>query len=223
MMPFSPNGECPDGSRQVLWEDDERAFCRGWRPGMMATRAPCWSFCLPRGARRPSSLDHLAHEHGLKDELNGAWAVQPLELVRDGGHTLLVLEDPGGEPLDRLLGGPMEVGPFLRLAIGIASAVGKLQQRGLMHKDINPGRSNTSRSRGQTDSPPTDSKSRWPGTDIGGRQPDKGSDRSHYLDVHRLRELSRQMLDEGTDRWEQALPVRQERRQRRFARDPPAG
>jgi len=35
--------------------------------------------------------------------------VQPLELVRDAGRAVLVLEDAGGEPLARLLGAPMEV------------------------------------------------------------------------------------------------------------------
>ena len=64
--------------------------------------------------------------------------MRPLELVRDSGRTMLVLEDPGGEPLARLLGAPMEVGRFLRLAIGIATALGKLHQRGLVHKDIKP-------------------------------------------------------------------------------------
>ena len=44
----------------------------------------------------------------------------------------------GGEPLDRLHGGPMEVGRFLRLAIAVTSALGKLHQRGLVHKDIKP-------------------------------------------------------------------------------------
>jgi PAS domain S-box-containing protein len=85
-----------------------------------------------------SSLDRLAHEYVLKDELDGAWAVHPRELVRDGGRLMLVLEDPGNEPLDSLLGEPMEVGSFLRLAIGIAAAVGKVHQRGLVHKDIKP-------------------------------------------------------------------------------------
>ena len=49
-----------------------------------------------------------------------------------------MLEDPGGEPLDRLVGAPMEIGSFLRLAIGVAAALGKLHQRGVVHKDIKP-------------------------------------------------------------------------------------
>ena len=61
-----------------------------------------------------------------------------LDLVRDAGRTMLVLEDAGGDPLDRLLGAPMEVGRFLRLAIGIAMSLGKFHQRGLVHKDIKP-------------------------------------------------------------------------------------
>jgi hypothetical protein len=39
-----------------------------------------------------------------------------------------LLEDPGGEPLKRLIGAPMETGRFLRLAIGIVAALGKLAE-----------------------------------------------------------------------------------------------
>jgi len=108
MMRSSLNGVYPDGGRQVLWEDGERVFRRGWRLDDDANRSAVL-VVLP-GAEHPlpSSLDRLAHEYGLKDELDGAWAVQPLELVRDGGRTILVLKDPGVEPLDRLLGEPME-------------------------------------------------------------------------------------------------------------------
>ena len=49
-----------------------------------------------------------------------------------------MLEDPGGELLGGLLGAPMEVGRFLRLAVGVAAALGKVHQRGLIHKDIKP-------------------------------------------------------------------------------------
>ena len=79
-----------------------------------ASGAPCC--CVLPAADHPSrsSLDRLTHEYELKDQLDGAWAVRPLDLVRDAGRTMLVLEDADGEPLDRLLGAPMEVGRFLR-------------------------------------------------------------------------------------------------------------
>ncbi len=75
----------------------------------------------------------------MRDELDGAWAARPLELVSERGRTMLLLEDYGAEPLARLLGGPMELGRFLRLAIGIAGALRKAHQRGLIHKDLKPG------------------------------------------------------------------------------------
>jgi serine/threonine protein kinase len=37
-----------------------------------------------------------------------------------------------------LVGAPLELGRFLRLAIGITSALGKAHRRGLVHKDIKP-------------------------------------------------------------------------------------
>jgi len=76
----------------------------------------------------PLSLYRLAHEFALKNELDGTWAVRPAELVRE--RSMLVFDDPGGEPLERLLGAPLELGRFLRLAIGIAAALGTAHQRG---------------------------------------------------------------------------------------------
>jgi serine/threonine protein kinase len=64
--------------------------------------------------------------------------VRPLELVREHGRSMLVLEDPGGEPLNPMLGAPMDVESFLRLAIGIAAPLSKCHQHGLIHKDLKP-------------------------------------------------------------------------------------
>ena len=138
MVPHSLNGAYSDGGSQILWEDGERVFRRGWRLDDNGQRRAVL-IVLP-AAEHPSrsSLDRLTHEYELKDQLDGAWAVRPLDLVRDAGRTVLVLEDVDGEPLDRLLGAPMEVGRFLGLAIAIAAAVGKLHQRSLVHKDIKP-------------------------------------------------------------------------------------
>jgi PAS domain S-box-containing protein len=86
----------------------------------------------------PATLDRLAHEYSLKDELDSTWAARPLELLRDRGRTVLVLENLDGELLCGLLSMPMDVGRFLRLAVGVAAAVGRVHQRGLIHKDIKP-------------------------------------------------------------------------------------
>src|SRR4030095_15702256 len=138
MVQQSLNVAYSDGSSQVLWEDGERVFSRGWRLDDNGNRLPVLLVSPAADHRPPSRLDRLTHEYELKDELDGAWAVQPLALMRDAGRTVLVLDDPGGEPLARLLGGPLEVGRFFRRAIAVTSALGKLHQRGLVHKDIKP-------------------------------------------------------------------------------------
>jgi serine/threonine protein kinase len=123
---------------QVLWEEGDRVFCRGRRRSADGDRDTVLAVLLATEHPTPASLDRLAHEYGLKDELDEAWAVRPLEFLRDGGRPMLVLEDPGGAPLGRLLGAPLELGHFLRFAIGITSALGKAHRRGLVHKDIKP-------------------------------------------------------------------------------------
>jgi PAS domain S-box-containing protein len=120
-----------------LWEDGDRVFCRGVGH-IDGDRTPVLAVVLVAEHPSPASLDRLAREFDLKDELDAAWAVRPLELERNLGRTLLLLEDPGGEPLSRLLGSPLAVARFLGLSIGIASALGKAHQRGFIHKDIKP-------------------------------------------------------------------------------------
>jgi PAS domain S-box-containing protein len=46
----------------------------------------------------------MQEEYVLGSELDSAYVVRPLSLVQANGRALLILEDPGGEPLDRLLG-----------------------------------------------------------------------------------------------------------------------
>jgi PAS domain S-box-containing protein len=126
------------GQMQALWEDGERVFCRASRDEPGGDRRT-FMVVLP-ATENPATviLDRLAHEYGLKDHLDGPWAVRPLDLVRERGQTVLVLEDPGAEPLHRLLGSPMELGRFLRFAEALAAALHGLHERGLIHKDINP-------------------------------------------------------------------------------------
>ena len=97
---FRVGAEGYDGL-QFLWEDGERVFCRGWRQGADGKRGAVLAVLPVAEHPPPASLARFAHEYGLKDELDGAWAVRPLELGRERGRTMLVLEDPGGEPLER--------------------------------------------------------------------------------------------------------------------------
>jgi PAS domain S-box-containing protein len=121
---------------ETLREDEGLAFCRGRRDdGDPAT------ILLVRPVSQhpvPGILKRLEHEYGLQAELDSDWAVRPLTLVRRDGRLLLVLEDAGGEPLDRLVGEPMELSRFLRLAITISAALGEIHKAGLIHKDIKP-------------------------------------------------------------------------------------
>jgi serine/threonine protein kinase len=86
-----------------------------------------------------ASLKRLEHEYALRAELDASWAARPVALSRYNDRWTLVLDDPGGEPLDRLLDGPLETSEFLRIAIPLTSALHQVHERGLIHKDIKPG------------------------------------------------------------------------------------
>ena len=111
------------GGFSVLCEDGERVLCRGWRDDGDGDRKAVLAVLSAAEHPTPGFIDRLAHEYALKDELDGRSAVRPLALVREHGRTMLLLEDPGGEPLDRLLGRPLEIGRFLRFAIGLSAAL----------------------------------------------------------------------------------------------------
>jgi PAS domain S-box-containing protein len=86
----------------------------------------------------PAALSRLQHEYSLRSELDAAWAVRALDLVRVDGVPTLLLEDPRGESLDRLVGRPMDLTRFLRIGVGLSTALARLHARGMIHKDIRP-------------------------------------------------------------------------------------
>ena len=85
---------------QILWEDGDRVFCRGWRADGAGGRSA--ALAVQPAAERPvpAAFDRLAHEYELRDELDAAWAARPLALAGEHGRTALLLADPGGEPLE---------------------------------------------------------------------------------------------------------------------------
>jgi PAS domain S-box-containing protein len=127
-----------DSGLQILWEDGDRVFCRGWRDGIDGNRNTV--LVVFPAAERPTadSLTRLTHEYGLKDDLDNAWAARPTALTRYYDRMALVLEDSGGVPIDRQLDRLLEVPDFLRIAIPLAGALRQMHERGLVHKDIKP-------------------------------------------------------------------------------------
>jgi serine/threonine protein kinase len=99
--------------------------------------SPILAVALAAEQPLPQSLRRLEREYSLAAELDAAWAAKPLALTRHEGRTILVLEETGGEPLDRVLdrgqGQPLELTRFLHIAIGLATALGRVHRHGLIH------------------------------------------------------------------------------------------
>ena len=124
---------------ETLREGGEFTLYRGRQDGN-----PLPVLAVALTAEQPSrqSLRRLEHEYSLASDLDPAWAARPLALTRHEARTMLVLDDPGGEPLDRVLdrseGQPLALTRFLDVAIGLAIALGHAHRRGLIHKDVKP-------------------------------------------------------------------------------------
>ena len=120
---------------EILWEDGEFVLSRGvWDGEGFPLLAAVPSSAQPS----PETLARLQHAYSLREELDPAWACRPVRLELHKGRLTLLNKDPGGEPLLRLMGRPWEIASFLRLAIGVASALAQVHRRGLIHKDIKP-------------------------------------------------------------------------------------
>jgi PAS domain S-box-containing protein len=120
---------------EKIWEDREFFISRGRRDG---DGLPVLLLVPSSDSPLSSSPTLLRQACALRDELDSSWAARPLDLVEFRGQTALLIEDPGGKFLAGLVGEPLAVPEFLRLAIGIVKAVGHLHGRGLIHQDIKP-------------------------------------------------------------------------------------
>src|SRR5271156_828372 len=91
----------PSGYELVpLREGADFTLYRGRQHG---NPSPVLAIALSAEQPAPQSLRRLEHEYSLAAELDPAWSATPLALTRQAGRTILLLTDPGGEPLDRIL------------------------------------------------------------------------------------------------------------------------
>ena len=106
-------------SLEVLWRDAGRAFCKLWRDNADGGRYAFIPTLSDTEHPTLESVNRLAHEFELREYVDGTWALRPLELVRDRGQAMLVVDYTGGEPLRGLIREPMEIGRFLLSLIHI--------------------------------------------------------------------------------------------------------
>jgi signal transduction histidine kinase len=97
-----------------------------------------WRIVSAVGSATDEVARRLAHEFGLADRLLPGWSLQPLALLSSENGPLLVLSDPGGQPLHSLADQPVSIERFLHLAIGAAAALFETHANGLLHRDIKP-------------------------------------------------------------------------------------
>src|ERR1700745_4149156 len=92
--------ECSEYVLEPLGESGELTLYRGRRD---SNTSPILAVALAAEQPSPEGFRRLEHEYSLATDLDPAWAAKPLALTRHEGGPILILEDPGGEPLDRVL------------------------------------------------------------------------------------------------------------------------
>jgi len=120
---------------ETLREGRDFAMYRGWRKGDEVSVL----IVAPTDPQLASAnVSQLDHEYAFADVLDPAWSARPRGFWRQNGRTMLILEDPGGDLLDGIVGPPIELTRFFRIAIGLAAALRQLHRCDIVHKDIKP-------------------------------------------------------------------------------------
>ncbi len=110
-----------------------------WRGHRLASGEPVVLKVLKPEAATDREHARFRHEFLLTARAELPGVIKTFSLESFDGSLLMVLEDIGGESLERLCARtPLSLPRFLELAIGLADTVARLHQRRIIHKDINP-------------------------------------------------------------------------------------
>ena len=97
---------------------------------------------MPRGKEPlPHVLERLRHEHVLLNGLDVPGVIHVIGLEPCAQGVMLVMDRWGASSLAQALQeskGPLPVGAALRLAAAMATALGEVHRRGIIHRDIKP-------------------------------------------------------------------------------------
>ncbi len=81
----------------------------------------------------------LRAEYDVGKDLHHDHIVETLDFVESGSRPMLVLADPGGEPLRAAMDRkPLTVRMVLRVALHVATGLAELHERDIVHRDIKP-------------------------------------------------------------------------------------
>ncbi|MFH5254079.1 AAA family ATPase [Burkholderia semiarida] len=127
-----------DTAPSIIPEDDGISHSRACFTNAEGRRIPVVVVRPRRGASDTIAVEHLLNEYRMRDQLDGAWALRPLELQRQGDSVALILENSAGVSLEQLLSEPLDTERFLNIALPIVVSVGHMHAAKIVHRDLKP-------------------------------------------------------------------------------------
>ena len=87
----------------------------------------------------PETIAWFKREYDTIKRLNVSGVVDAYDFINIQGRWIIILEDFGGESMEKLITPkPLSLNRFLPVAITLVDILGKVHQKQIIHKDINP-------------------------------------------------------------------------------------
>ena len=121
---------------QELSGNEWHLLCRGRR---LEDQVPVLLKTQRRNTQSTVEAELLEREFETLNRLGVEGVVRAYELLRFDGSTCLVLEDPGGTPLQTLLSShSRDLDFFFGVAVRLSTIISELHRNGIIHRNVNP-------------------------------------------------------------------------------------